>query len=81
MGRGPMRPGEAATSGHINRDILYDVVETLEEFLQEWGRELPPRAKAEVIYQLYEMVLEDEDAAKKPARILRLIKGALAANE
>lgn len=82
FGRGPMRPEETITTaslagGNIDKDVLTDVVMALEDMLQEKSKKLPPRAKAEVIYELYMLMIEEEAEARKPS-IMRLVKGALA---
>lgn len=84
FGDGPMKEtGEEINNSRsgTDREILFDVVETLEEVLKEMDRDLSPAKKAEVVCDLYELMLHDEEAAKKPAMILRLIKGAMVANE
>ena len=63
---------------HIDTSLVADVIEVLEEFLKEEGKSLPPKAKAEVIGQLYELMLEKEEETTKPVRMLRLIKNAMA---
>ncbi len=70
----------APATPHIDKGVLRDVIESLEGFLGEVDKDLSPEAKAEVICQLYELIVEEETAAKQPMQILRLIKGALAAN-
>lgn len=81
-GRGPIRadapplPEGAA----VSLDIVYDVVETLEEYLQGQGRNLSPGLKAEVVRQLCRMVVEEEEGTVKPAQMMRLIRGALASS-
>lgn len=74
------REAESLSTPNIDRAVLFDVVRILEETLEEAGGKLPPDAKAEVICQLYELVLESEAEFEttKPVRMLRLIKGALA---
>ena len=69
-----------STSGVLKKEILKDVIEVLEEFLIEEERELPPAAKAEVISELYELILEGEISATQPIRMFRVIRGALAAS-
>lgn len=84
FGEGHMYRGEAAKSDStpelISRDVLLDVVEILEESLIAAKKKLPPKSKAELIYQLYHLVLEEE-AKQQPIRMFKLIQGALAANE
>lgn len=58
-------------------DIVFDVVETLEEFLQAQQRNLPPSIKAEVVRQLCQMIIDQEEGAVRPGQMLRLIQGAL----
>lgn len=64
-----------------SQDVVYDVVETLEEYLLEKGHNLKPSVKAEVVRQLCQMVIEHEEGSIRPGAMLRLIRGALAANE
>lgn len=82
-GKGSMRPEDASPSGPgLNKAVLLDVIEVLEDFLIGAKKRLPPVAKAEVIYQLYQMIIEEEtDAKQQPLRIFKVIQGALAANE
>ena len=60
---------------------MLDVVETLEDILDSAKKKLPPKAKAELVYQLYMLVLEEEADNRKPLRIFKLVQGALAVNE
>ena len=85
-GKGPMRveenTGGVYSADRLNKAILVDVIEVLEEVLSEAKKKLPPVVKAELIYQLYQLVVEEEaDAKQQPIRMFRLIQGALAANE
>lgn len=91
FGDGSAFPGEGATKHEeltppplpagavFSADVVFDVVETLEEFLQAQRRNLPPGIKAEVIRQLCQMVVENErkEGAVRPGQMLRLIQGAL----
>lgn len=84
LGAGSMTQGENQEKDHsppvgMNKDLLQDVVETVEEFLIEDGSGLAPRAKAELVYQLYMLLSEEETDAKQPLRIVRMLKGAVAA--
>ena len=86
FGEGTMyRTGADASSpgsnAAIDRRVLLDVVETLEEILDSAKKSLPPKAKAELIYQLYQLVLEEEADNRKPLRIFKLVQGALFVNE
>ncbi|KAL1110040.1 hypothetical protein AAG570_014162 [Ranatra chinensis] len=66
-----------------NREVLFDVVEAVEDILEELDREMVAEKKAEVVCDLYEMMEEGEvrQSRMKPIRVLKLIKGALAAHE
>lgn len=83
FGTGPKYRNQniGSSTASIDRQMLFDVVETLEEVLNEMGKVVEPSKKAEVVCLLYEAMTEDAEVAKKPATILRLIRGALAANE
>lgn len=76
---------DKASSGlekDINRDVLLDVVEVMEESLRAAKKNLPPKAKAELVYQLYHLVIENEAAdGPQTVRMFKLIQGALAVNE
>lgn len=85
MGTGPIRKEEGAanhslTEKPLDEGILLDVLDILEEFLDDAKKRLPPKKKAELIYQLYRLVLEETDTKQQPIRMFRLIQGALAAN-
>lgn len=86
MGTGPMKKeegkaGSVPSEKTLDKGVLTDVVEILEESLASAKKKLPHQAKAELIYQLYQLVLEETDAKQQPIRIFRLIQGAIAANE
>lgn len=86
FGEGNMYRNGAAENGPVlceavDRQALLDVVETLEEILADAKKKLSPKAKAELIYQLYQLVLEEEADSKKSLRIFKLVQGALSANE
>lgn len=68
---------------HIDRALLQQVIEILEEHLQAVKGKLSPAAKGMVVSQLYEMIIEQEEQAREPIQIMRLVMGALAkaANE
>lgn len=66
--------------GLLDRQVVLDVVEVLEEFLENANKKLPAKAKAELIYQLYALVHEEENDNRQPIRMFKLIQGALAAN-
>lgn len=68
---------------HIDAVLLRQVIEILEEHLQTVKGRLSPAAKAEVISQLYELIVEQEEQAREPIQMMRLVMGALAkaANE
>ena len=51
---------EASPVIHLDGDLMIDVVTALEEFLNERKKKLNPRAKAEIIVQMYEMMKEEE---------------------
>lgn len=83
FGEGQMQRGESASPltsavGGLNKGILKNVIEVLEEFLNEEDNELSPEAKAEVITELYDLILEDESSLKQPFRMFKVIRGALA---
>lgn len=65
----------------IDRQVLLEVVETLESILNSAKKKLPPKAKAELVYQLYMLVLEEEADNRKPLRIFKLVQDALVINE
>lgn len=86
MGTGPMKKGEGAADNSpsntpLDKGVLVDVVDILEQFLIDAKKTLPPQAKGELIYQLYQLVLEETDTKQQPIRIFRLIQGAVAVNE
>lgn len=86
-GHGPMVSGQklfedpAATIA-VNQGVLAEIIETLEEFLEEEKKKLPPKVKAKVILILYEMLLKEEteenSAVQRPFLMYKVIKGALA---
>jgi len=86
-GEGAMHRGEKAqnlspANLELDQQILLDVVETLEEFLQGSKKNLPPKAKAELVYQLYRLVMLGEaDVKQQPLHMFRLIQSAMTANE
>lgn len=69
---------EMPPTTHIDVTILRQVVEILEEHLRAVKGKLTPVAKAEVVAQLYELVVEKEMEARDPMQMLRLVMGALA---
>ena len=71
-------PGSNAS---VNKDVLLEVIEVMEEFLITAKKSLPPKAKAELVYQLYMLVIEEESGSLQPVPMFRLIQGALAAND
>lgn len=80
LGTGTMLLGSiaegAAPEGPVDRGVLHDVVEVLEEVLAETGRVVAPAAKAELILLLCDEITEQE--GKRPgkesvARLLRLV--------
>ena len=71
-------PPSLPAGASFSADIVYDVVETLEEFLQAQRRNLSPSDKAEVVRQLCQMVVEEyEPGTVRPGQLFRLIQGAL----
>lgn len=85
FGEGDMyRTGEAKLSPCpveiLDKQTLVDVVEVLEEFLDGANKKLSAKAKAELIYQLYKLVHEEENNNRQPIRMFKLIQGALVAN-
>ena len=68
---------------HIDAALLRQVIEMLEEHLQAVKGKMSPAAKATVVSQLYEMLVEQEAQAREPLQMMRLVMGALAkaANE
>ena len=87
-GQGPARKdGVEATqkppTPHIDAALLRQVIEMLEEHLQAVKAKMSPAAKATVVSQLYEMLVEQEAQAREPIQMMRLVMGALAkaANE
>lgn len=81
QGEGP-KEREAADQSRQgpNMGLLAAVLETLEETLDELGKELKPGPKARLVCLLYEGFCKGDAEVKKPAVILRLIRGALAEN-
>lgn len=67
----------------IDAALLRQVIELLEEHLQAVKGKLSPAAKATVVSQLYELIVEQEEQAREPIQMMRLVMGALAkaANE
>lgn len=65
----------------VDMKILFEVVEALEEILEDRGTQLDPTTKANVICHLCQLVIENKAQSKRPGQILRLVRGALAANE
>ena len=63
----------APSAEHLDGDLMIDVVTTLEEFLIEQKKRLQPRAKAEIIVQLYEIMKENEEEANKPVVKFKLV--------
>jgi transcriptional regulator with XRE-family HTH domain len=79
-GEGPMLLNQlsdgAEPEGPVDRGVLRDVVEVLEEVLAETGRVIAPANKAELILLLCDEITEQE--GKRPgkesvARLLRLV--------
>ena len=77
-GGGPKPP-----TPHVDTALLQQVLELLEEHLQAVKGKLSPARKAVVVSQLYELVVEQEEQAREPIQMMRLVMGALAkaANE
>ncbi len=87
-GQGPARKDGAEAfqkppTPHIDAALLRQVIEMLEEHLQAVKGKMSPAAKATVVSQLYEMLVEQEALAREPIQMMRLVMGALAkaANE
>ncbi|WP_303908670.1 helix-turn-helix domain-containing protein [Thiohalomonas denitrificans] len=61
--------------GRVDRQRLYDVVETIEEVLTDRGLHLKPAKKAELILLVYEEIAESEEAGIKydKEKIVRLV--------
>lgn len=78
-GEGPMLAAERVAgpgpSSAINRKLLQDCLEAVDQVLEEADRYLPPDKKAELILALYDLF---EETGKVPDRkvILRLVKSA-----
>lgn len=80
MGTGPMTREEPVEPCHpLDKAILIGVIEILEEFLGTAEKKLSPSDKGELVYQLYQLMLEETDAKRQPIRIFRLLQGAVAA--
>ena len=62
-------------------DLVYDVVETLEEYMLTEKITLQPSLKAEVVRQLCQHVVEKFEGKARPGQMLRIVRSALAANE
>ena len=73
LGEGPKEKDFSEKNKQIDRGIITDVIEVLEQFLIEENAKLPPKAKAEAVYQLYMMAVEEEAEAKKALKIGRLL--------
>ena len=79
FGEGPMLLADCGhRPAHIDKDLLVQVVELLEEALAGAQKILPPKDKAVVIAGLYELMLENEDEKGKPLKLLRAVNRALA---
>lgn len=64
---------EALPAAHLDGPLLIDVIVILEEFLSEQKKRLPPRAKAEIIVQLYELMKEKEEEGSQGLSKLKLL--------
>lgn len=64
---------EAPPAVHLDSELMIDVVTTLEEFLGEQKKRLHPRAKAEIIVQLYELMKEREIGSMPPIARFKLV--------
>lgn len=64
---------EAPPATRLDGDLMIDVITTLEEFLAEQKKKLPPRAKAEIIVQLYELMKEEEEKGTPPMARFKLV--------
>lgn len=73
-GGGPQKP----PTPHIDAALLQQVMEMLEEHLQAVKGKLSPARKAAVVSQLYELIVEQEEQAREPIQMMRLVMGALA---
>lgn len=73
--------GASAARDGIDRQLLAQIIETVDEVLPEMGKAPGPADRADIIAGLYQLLLEDREAGTRPAVILRYIRGALAANE
>ena len=63
----------------VPMDIIYDVIEMVEEYLDSQNSELPPSAKAEVVCRLCREVQEmTSEERARPGKVLRLVTRALA---
>ena len=84
FGRGEMRSGDEGTApppfppgAAFPPDVVFTVVEALEEFLQAQQGNLPPSVKAEVVRQLCQMLMDMDMETVRPGQMFRLIQGAL----
>jgi hypothetical protein len=60
-GEGPKKIGSYETpTGPLDEGILVDSIIALEEVLKSKGRVMEPAAKAEIITQIYKMLVEEE---------------------
>lgn len=65
--------------GNEEMEILQELVESLEEFIVQMEISLTPEKKGKVVRSLFEHFVEEGPIeSKKSAKVLRLIKGALA---
>lgn len=72
-GEGPMLKGEGVRVAPLDRGLLRDVIQVVEELQAEAGGFIEPEKKAELIELLYEEFREREGKVDR-ARILKLVK-------
>ncbi len=66
-----------APAGPLDEQLLFAIIETLEDVANDAGKELEPSRKAEIICKLYVLFSKDTAAVKRPAVVLRLIREAV----
>lgn len=74
MGKGPKDVDQKATA-EVDHEILTDAISALETALQMKGKEIKPEAKAEIIAEIYQMLIDDEEGKNKESitRMLSLV--------
>ena len=60
----------------LDKRILIEVVEEIENWLNADGSTMPAKAKAELVYQMYMLILEKQADTKQIVQMLNVVRSA-----